>query len=197
MSNQNHHSKSSTKSSKFHIAVLVIIIGVLLGLAAYILLLLLSPKIIPNTNSTTTSPQHQEQKGNRLIIQTVSINAEILEGNENVLDKGVWHRLPAQGNPEIGGNMILTGHSFVWGFTPRQVKERSIFYNLQNIKVGDEIKVKWNEKEYNYKVSETKEVKPNQTEIEKNTKEPQLTIYTCTLSGAADGRVVVIAKPAD
>ncbi len=62
--------------------------------------------------------------------------------------------------------------------------------------MGDDITVYWDKKDYRYKITEVKTVKPNETSIEAPSKEPKLTIYTCTLGGSADGRVVVIAKPA-
>jgi sortase A len=178
---------------------MVIIAGLLLGFGIYILILLLTPKIQKKTEQTILKSQTQQpidSNKNELIIPSAGIEAEISEGNITVLDKGlVWHRLPKEGNPTIGGNMILTGHSFVWGYTPKQVKEKSIFYNLSDAKKGDLLQVRWDGKIYKYKVLEIKQVKPNATEIEKPSKEPKLTIYTCTLGGSADGRVVVIAIP--
>lgn len=192
----NHQSKKRTSTS----VILIIIAGVLLGAGIYILLLLLTPKLSRNSAKEFQKTQEQLQVSNKnfLTIPSASIAAEISEGDVNVLDKGVvWHRLPAVGNPEKGGNTILTGHSFVWGYTPKQIKEQSIFYNLNEVKVGDKLQVRWNNTTYNYEVSETKQVKPNQIEIEKPSKEAKLTIYTCTLGGSADGRVVVIARPTD
>lgn len=195
------HSNSPTqpKNSNKRKILLIIIAGLLIGVGAYILVLLLTPKVQKKTAKTIETSQSQLVKAsdkNILVIPSAGIEAEISEGNVNVLDKGlVWHRLPKEGSPEAGGNTILTGHSFVWGYTPKQVKEQSIFYNLSDVKKGDAIQVRWNGKIYNYVASEIKQVKPNETDIEKPSKDPKLTIYTCTLGGSADGRVVVIAKP--
>jgi LPXTG-site transpeptidase (sortase) family protein len=62
-------------------------------------------------------------------------------------------------------------------------------------KVGDEVVINWEGKQYKYRITKLKTVKPNAIEVEDQTSDPQLTIYTCTLGGAADGRVVVVAKP--
>jgi len=133
---------------------------------------------------------------NTIFIPSVRIQADIGEGGSDTLDKGLaWHRLPEQGNPAKGGNMIITGHSFVWGYKPDEIKKRSIFYDLKDIKVGDEVLVNWDGKQYKYSVSKVKTVKPSAVEIEQPTGDPILTIYTCTIGGSADGRVVVIAKP--
>lgn len=187
------------KSKKNIKRILLFLVAIsLLALAIYIALLLFWPKAHkPKTTEETqqTITQAQEEGKNILIIPAIGVNTQVLEGGEEQLDHGVLHWLPKNGNPESGGNTILTGHSFVWGYIPQQIKEKSIFYNLHEVKVGDPIEVVWNKKHYSYKVTEVKSVKPNQTEIQDKTADPQLTVYTCTIGGSADGRVVVIAKP--
>lgn len=136
-----------------------------------------------------------EGNQNQLQIQSVGINTKILEGGEEQLEYGAWHRFPERGNPEIGGNFILSGHSFVWGYTPWQVSEKSYFYNLKDVKVGDEVVVRWNSKDFIYKVEKVFSINPSQTSIEDRSDTPIMTIYTCTEGGSADGRVVVIARP--
>lgn len=169
---------------------------ILFGLGIYLLILILVPKIQKKSAESIRNSQEQESNKNELFIQSAGISAEIAEGDISVLDRGlIWHRLAKQGNPEIGGNMVLTGHSFVWGYTPEQIKEKSILYNLGDAKKGDEVQVRWNGKIYDYEVSEIKEVKPNQIEIELPSEEPKLTIYTCTTGGSVDGRIVIIAIP--
>lgn len=55
----------------------------------------------------------------------------------------------------------------------------------------------WNSKPHTYKVSRTHEVKPNQVEIEDPTEDDKLTLYTCTLGGSYDGRLVIEALPVE
>jgi len=181
------------KSSRMR-AVIIVVFAVLLLLGIYILVLYMSPRLVPvfKKNSVVND---QEDTSNRLTIPSTGINVAIKEGGEEQLEHGAWHRFPERGNPELGGNFILSAHSFVWGITPDQVTEKSYFYSLKDVNVGDDINIRWNGKDYKYKVSETFQVKPNQIEIEKPSIEPKLTIYTCTESGSADGRVVVVAKP--
>lgn len=181
------------KSSRMR-AVIIVVFAVLLLLGIYILVLYMSPRLVPvfKKNSVVND---QEDTSNRLTIPSTGINVAIKEGGEEQLEHGAWHRFPERGNPELGGNFILSAHSFVWGITPDQVTEKSYFYTLKDVNVGDEISVRWNYKDYKYKVDQTFDVKPNQIEIEKPSIEPKLTIYTCTESGSADGRVVVVAKP--
>lgn len=189
--------KKNPKKKTILLVVMILVSGILLGASSYIALLLLSPKIqkksATEVKASIVSPENEK---NMLYIPTAGVSSEIAEGDINILDQGkVWHRLPYEGNPTTGGNMILTGHSFVWGYTPAQIKKKSIFYSLPEAKVGDEVAIRWNGKKYDYSITEVKTVKPTEVSIEQYSKDPHLTIYTCTLGGSADGRVVVIAKP--
>lgn len=181
------------KSSKIKF-VFIAICTILLMLGIYLLVLYLSPRFVP-TLKRNSVVNVEKDNNNRLSIPSTGINVVIKEGGEEQLEHGAWHRFPERGNPEIGGNFILSAHSFVWGLTPDQVTEKSYFYSLKDVSVGDEIVVRWNSKDYKYMVAETSQIKPTQTEIENSTIEPRLTIYTCTEGGSADGRVVVVAKP--
>lgn len=183
-----------TKKSSSKKIVFIVIFSVLLALGIYLLVLYLSPRFVPALKRNSTV-KVEEDASNRIAIPSTGINVVIKEGGEEQLEHGAWHRFPERGNPEIGGNFILSAHSFVWGLTPDQVTEKSYFYSLKDVNVGDEIVVRWNSKDYKYKVEETFQIKPTQTEIENPTIDPRLTIYTCTEGGSADGRVVVVAKP--
>ncbi len=189
-------SKPSSKANKLKMAGLIILIAACIAGAIYIVFLLLAPKLLGTNGQSSKNQAVVVDNANRITISSVGISAPIIEGDVNSLEKGAWHRLPQQGDPTKGGNFIVTGHSFVWGYTPQQIKEKSIFYNLPDVKNNDTITIKWDGKDYKYKVTDIKKVKPNQTEVETQTKDPQLTVYTCTLAGSSDGRVVVIAKPA-
>ena len=131
-----------------------------------------------------------------IYIPSAGIQAPIAEGGADELDKGkAWHRFPDRGDPTKGGNFILTGHSFVWGYSPQQVTQKSIFYTLNDTKPGDEVIIRWDKQLYHYTVSEKTTVKPTEVSVEAPSKDPKMTIYTCTPSGSADGRVVLVAKP--
>lgn len=146
----------------------------------------LSSRFINNT---------QNSNENRLVIPDHGINTVIYEGGVEVLNNGAWHQYPQRGNPEIGGNFILAAHSFVWGYTPFQIINKSFFYNLVDVKKGDLVKVRWQSKDYQYVVEDKFQIKPNDTQILLPSNDSKLTMYTCTVGGSADGRVVIIAKP--
>lgn len=183
------------KSSKWKTIALIIVIILCISTAVYLVFLLLAPKLLSTKNSSKPAAA-QKDESNRILIASVGIDSPIVEGDVNALEKGAWHRLPQQGDPQKGGNFIVTGHSFVWGYTPQQIKDKSIFFTLPDVKKDDKITVKWDGKDYAYKVTDVKKVSPNQIEVENQTKDPQLTVYTCSIAGQSDGRIVVIAKPA-
>lgn len=129
-----------------------------------------------------------------LIIPKINLNEVIYEEGKISLDKGIWHRFPERGNPEKGGNFILTGHRFNFGFTPEQTRRKSPLYNVDSLRVGDQIQIKWQKDYYDYEIFEIKEVPKTATEIEDPTKNHILTLYTCTLLGDEGPRVLIKAR---
>ncbi len=110
------------------------------------------------------------------------------------MEHGAWWRKPENGNPKDGGNFVLSAHRFIMGMTPQQTLRKSPFYNIDKLAVGDEIIIDYEGVRYAYTIREKLSVKPEATEIEQRTDRPQLTLYSCTLGGANDGRDVLIAK---
>lgn len=125
---------------------------------------------------------------NRVTIPSILVNAPFLQGSEDVLNSALWHR-PGTGNPAQGGNMVLAGHRFQFTSGPKTL------YHLDKVKVGDDIMVSWEGEVYKYVVYEMVEVAPTAVEIEQETTNHILTIYTCTPLWSADQRLVIKAKP--
>lgn len=127
-------------------------------------------------------------KDNRLVLPTIQVDQEILEGESfRTLEKGLW-RKPSTSTPDKGGNTVLLAHRFTYRTT-----DQGVFYHLDKIKVGDKFPVYWQGKEYDYEVREIKVVSPLAIEVEQNTEEPILTMYTCTPIWSPTQRLVVIA----
>jgi sortase A len=175
---------------------------IFIGLALSLIcggLYVLSLVFAPNQKLLTDQQQSQfvptEYGEQQIIIPKIAVNTPILEGGADVLDKGVWHRLPELGSPITGGNFIVTGHRYVLSATPGRTKDQSYFYNVDKLELGDKILVDWQHKRYVYKITKLYSVKPTQLEVESPSSDPKLTLYTCTLGGAADGRVVIEAYP--
>lgn len=131
---------------------------------------------------------------NRLIIPDIGVDVGIFEGNESALEQGIWHRYPERGNPVKGGNFILSGHRFNIGFSSDGIQRASPLFNIDRVAVGDTIEIVWQKERFTYEVSEVFIVGPNQVEIEAPSQNHILTLYTCTLRGSKDGRVVLRAR---
>jgi sortase A len=169
---------------------------ILIAAGAYILVLTQASNLpVPSSIDLNTADDEQDTR-NRIQIEKMGVEVPYYsEDTPATLEKGAWWRYPDRGNPEKGGNFILSAHRFYIGKTPQGTKARSPFYKLDTLNEGDKIRVFHEGNWYDYKVSKKYPVKPDATEIEAKTNEPRLTLYTCSLKGSADGRVVIEATP--
>src|SRR5690606_37737640 len=115
-------------------------------------------------------------------------------GDETTMETGAWWRAPASGNPADGGNFVLSAHRFIMSWTPGKTAERSPFYNIDKLELGDTITIDYEGKRYVYTIEEKFDVPPTAVEIEAPTDDSRLTLYSCGLGGANDKREVIIAK---
>lgn len=174
------------------------------GIGIYLLALSLWPMLVNSPLAQTSRQAATYRKlggipglnGNRLYIPQIGLDVAIVEGNdESALRKGAWHRQPQHGNPSIGGNFILSAHRFQLGYTPQGTLKKSPFYAINKLEPGHKLWVDYQGQRYEYVVSRRYAVKSSQTEIESSSSTPKLTLYSCTLRGAADGREVIEAVP--
>lgn len=107
------------------------------------------------------------------------------------LKKGVAH---ARGTSIPGeGRSFIFAHSS--GNPLELTRYNTVFLRLGELKKGDEILIKRNNKVLKYKVEETKIVWPSEVEyLEKNDKD-ELIIQTCWPIGTAFKRLLVFAAP--
>lgn len=174
---------------------------VAVAIVFYILLAPLLPQIsfwikkgtqdVVRVDSNNTSPANAEEKeqipkANTLVIPKMYLREEIHEGvYADTLSKGVWRR-PHTSAPDIGGNTVLAGHRFMYS-------NQAVFYHLDKITVGDQVVIYWDGAKYEYHVVRIYEVDPTAVEIENDTNEPRLTIYTCTPLWTVQKRLVIQA----
>ncbi len=148
---------------------------------------------LPYKTQVDKNPQTDTQRkslpaDNRLVIPKIALDQHIYEGDSAYLvHKGVWAR-PKTSTPPRGGNTVLVGHRFTYDGP-------ATFYSLDKVGPGDQIVMYWQGKEYDYQVSSTRVVPAEAVEIEDQTKDAQLTVYTCTPIWSAKDRLVVVAKP--
>jgi LPXTG-site transpeptidase (sortase) family protein len=135
----------------------------------------------------------QKLKGNRLILPSIGVNAEIIDGRDVYVigkNQGVW-RETKNIDPTKDGNIVIAGHRFLY-----TASNGGYFYNLPELKLGSKIYVRWKDTVYEYEVYNTKTVLPTQVDI--RDKDPKvskkLTMYTCYPLGSTSKRYVVEAK---
>jgi LPXTG-site transpeptidase (sortase) family protein len=131
------------------------------------------------------------QQANTLTVPSMLLNTPVLEGSVantyKTLAAGIWH-WPLGSSPDKGGNTVIVGHRFTY------TNPRGIFYFLNKVRLGDEIGLVWNQKNYIYKVSSIAEVPPTDITITTNTTDARLTLYTCTPLWNPKNRLVVVAE---
>lgn len=143
-----------------------------------------------SNSAVSTLPK---EKGNRLVLPDIGVDAEIIEGRNIYAigkNQGVW-RETSKIDPTKNGNIVLAGHR--WLYT---VTNGGYFYNLTELKVGNKIYIRWGDKVYEYEVINTKTVYPTQVNIrDADPNVPKkLTMYTCYPLGSTAKRFVVEAK---
>lgn len=141
----------------------------------------------------TTKIGGEALKGNRLILPDIGVNTEVIDGKDIYVigkNQGVWRETPKI-NPTIDGNLVIAGHRFLY-----TAKNGGWFYNLTELRIGQRIFMKWENKVFEYEVTNTKTVLPTQVDIRDN--DPsisrKLTLYTCYPLGSTAKRFVVEAK---
>lgn len=144
--------------------------------------------VVANTPTNNTKSSEVFPEDNTLVIPALGLQETIYDGNDaTTLNKGAWHR-PRSSSPDEGGNTVIAGHRFVYAQTA------AVFYSLDKVKIGDHIVVYWQKKKYIYAVATIKIVPPTAIEVEADTTEPMITLYTCTPLWTAKSRLVVQAK---
>lgn len=170
--------------------ILLAVAILLLATGLYILLMVKATSLVVPGMAPSYVAAPEQIGDHTIIIPEIGVNVNIASGDQSMLKNGAWHRFPERGDPEKGGNFIVSGHRFIMGWTPTKTKQQSYFYNLDKLEVDDTILIDWNKTRYTYKITKKYTVKPQQVEIEAPSDEAKLTLYTCTLNGSNDGRVV-------
>lgn len=181
------------KSLKYLLPILLIIITVgIFGLVRK-----KPAPVAPPPPITKTIPAYADF---HLLIPSLSVNTPVIpdvNGSDKdayfkALQGGVAH-FQGTAKPGEGSNIFIFGHSSYYIWDPGKYKD--IFAHLEEIKVGDEIDLWYQSKEYKYIVTETKVVDPSNVDVLKPTPTEQLTLMTCVPVGTDESRLIVIAKP--
>lgn len=180
------------RESRGRSTLLTALAALLFGAGLYMLLLTFAPSLnVPGLSVPTTTATANDV--NRIVIEKIGVDIPFHTGGAEALEKGAWHRFPERGDPEKGGNFILSAHRFQLGVTPQQTRAKSPFYNLDKLEKGDKITIKYNNLTYTYQVDQKYDVERTAVEIEAPSEAHKLTLYSCSLKGEKDGRIVLEA----
>lgn len=106
------------------------------------------------------------------------------------LKSGVAH-YKGTAMPASGSNVVIFGHS---SGNPK-IPFSKVFAKLNNLKINDQITIKFNGKSYTYAVASKKVVAANDFSVAEPTEIEQLTLLTCWPIGTDKSRLVVVANP--
>lgn len=138
---------------------------------------------------TATRPDH-------IVIDKIDVDSVIkqpVDPNIHVLDEALQEgavHYPGSGTLERG-NMFIFGHSTNWPIVQNQAYKT--FNNLEDLVLGDEIKVQADGKEYVYIVQTVELVDESAAFVDLSQSQRMLTISTCNSFGKKQDRWVVQA----
>lgn len=133
---------------------------------------------------------------NRLPV-TANVDSTKEESYMSVLDSTLAH-FENTGLPisEVQNNIVIYGHSASLNYSPTPSDPMVAFSFLPELKVGDDIILHMEGKEYKFKMQRSKIVEPTDTSIITGTKGRRtLTLFTCFPLGNNAKRYVAIARP--
>jgi LPXTG-site transpeptidase (sortase) family protein len=162
------------------------------------------------TNTLLQDPVSEEYRGTfKLSIPSLGlldlpVRSNVNSGNETIYDKvlesGLAH-MENTGLPisDVKNNIVIYGHSSAGNYYQRTKDVAAAFSILNKAKIGDEIIIKMEGKEYKYKVSKTKIVGPYDISIITGDSwdSQTLTLFTCFPAGNNANRLVVTANPVE
>lgn len=134
-------------------------------------------------------------------IPKLNVNAPVVyepsireEDVQRSLQSGVVH-YGTTARPGEKGNAVIFGHSSNDWWEPGDYK--FVFVLLDKLQAGDQVMVNYEGRRYTYEVTGSRVVEPTEISVLNPTKEPTLTLITCTPPGTAWKRLVVTAKQID
>ena len=116
-------------------------------------------------------------KEKMLRIASIGVDSEISEklSADEGLEEGIWI-VPDFGTPEINDlPIIIAAHRFGYVYWSSDFRQKSSFYNLPKLKVGDRVQVIWDQRSYEYEVYKAED----NTQI--TDYEADLILYTCRM----------------
>ncbi len=154
-------------------------------------------KTLASITSGSVSPNLPQIPDNSLYIPIINVKAPITWEVPNKpkdvaagLEKGLI-QVKETALPGEVGNVFITGHSsnYPWA----KGNYNSVFALLNKLVVGDMVQLKYQNKNYIYKITELKTVDANDVSVLKSKNKPTLSLMTCTPVGTSLRRLIVTA----
>ena len=129
-----------------------------------------------------------EKKDTRLVVESATIEGSVVDGysQESMLD-GFWH-YPGSSVPGKRGNMVIFGHRF-----HRLPPDKQTFFNLDEIKVGDKVRIEQKDDEFTYTVVDVRVADKYDESVLASSGDYRLTLITCTPLWTSEKRLVITA----
>lgn len=198
-----HYREGVTLEKKKSRWFLIFISIIIFAAAAYVAAVYLAPQLVtvPLTGLTVDATDQKikgskaGQYGDRLFVPQINVDVAIrLGGDKNQLNDGAWQRDTNLGDPEKGGNVVLSGYKFTLDMTPQGARAKSPFYNLGKLKAGDELTLDYKNKRYIYKVDRIHEASAESNPEQKgDDSDYRLTLYAADASGGVVAGPIVSA----
>jgi LPXTG-site transpeptidase (sortase) family protein len=132
----------------------------------------------------------------RIVIPTLGLDSKVIQLGTKLDRRGqlAWETAPfavgqhkGLAGPGQNGNMVLSGHI-------SSPNEGAVFHHLPDLKVGEGIIVGTEERQYLYRVVDTRTVTPDEVSVLDQTPDPTVTLITCVPDGIYSHRLVVTAR---
>jgi len=148
--------------------------------------------------STNSLPELPQIADNHLIIPSINIDAPVTWNVANTTEatlsnlKNGLIQINGTALPGQKGNVFISGHSSNYPWVKSDYN--NIFALLNKVVIGDYVQLKYNNKDFLYKISEIKVVKPEDSSVMQSGNSSILTLMTCTPVGTNLKRLIVIAN---
>lgn len=144
----------------------------------------------------TRPPTVQPLPARRVVIPTIGVDTKVIQLGTKLDKRGqiAWETAPFSvgqhkglAGPGQNGNMVLSGHI-------SSPNEGAVFHHLPDLKVGEGVIVSTDERQFLYRVTDTKVVTPDEVSVLDQTKDATATLITCVPDGIYSHRLIVTAK---
>jgi LPXTG-site transpeptidase (sortase) family protein len=141
-------------------------------------------------------PLLQPLPGRRIVIPTIGVDSKVIQLGTKLDRRGqiAWETAPfavgqhkGLAGPGQNGNMVLSGHI-------SSPAEGAVFSKLPELKVGEGVIVATDERQFLYRVVDTKIVTPDEVSVMDPTADATATLITCVPDGVYSHRLVVTAR---